>query len=65
MVGFHPIWVFLVVASSMMFVVSLYESKKWTRKYQGTKKQVNIRIGILAFWGFLLLWSLFKAGYIV
>lgn len=64
MFGFHPVWFFLIIFSCIMAVISFYEGKNITRNIEKKSSKIYVQIALLAFWGFLILFALDKAGYL-
>lgn len=64
MFGFHPVWLFLMVFSCIMLVISFYEGKSVTKNIEKKSTKIYIQIALMAFWGVLILLALDKAGYL-
>lgn len=65
MLGFHPVWLFLMVFSCFMVIVSFYEGKNITKNIEKKSTKIYVQIALIAFWGFLVLFALSQAGYLL
>lgn len=62
--GLKEVWVLLAMLSIILMMLSFYEVRRITDYFKITKKltKLYIQFGLLAFWGFITLIALGKAG---